>query len=74
MFRKFPWINIYSRNDIVSGKLEFYDLPKMQAPANLPPKAVHNLVDKDACVPLVAHVDYWKNPLLWTNLYREIAP
>ncbi|HEX4074481.1 MAG TPA: hypothetical protein VHX49_03685 [Candidatus Acidoferrales bacterium] len=74
MFRKFPWINIYSRNDIVSGKLEFYDLPRMQKPSEIPPRAVHNLVDKDACVPLVAHVDYWKNPLLWTNLYNHIAP
>jgi hypothetical protein len=73
-FRKFRWINIYSRNDIVSGKLEFYDLPCMQEPVEIPPKAVHNLVDKDACVPLVAHVDYWKNPMLWTELYRQIAP
>lgn len=73
-FRKFPWINIYSRNDIVSGKLEFYDLPRMQEPVEIPPKAVHNLIDKDACVPLVAHVDYWKNPMLWTELYAQIAP
>jgi len=77
MFRKFPWINIYSRNDIVSGDLQFYDLRSMRdsrGGSPLPAKAVRNLVDKDACVPLVAHVDYWKNPLLWTNLYKQIAP
>ena len=68
-FRKFPWINVYSRNDIVSGDLKFYDLPNTKAPPG-----VENIIDKDACVPLVAHVDYWKNPLLWTTLYNHIAP
>ena len=29
-FRKFKWINVFSRNDIVSGHLKFYDLPGYQ--------------------------------------------
>jgi hypothetical protein len=73
-FRKFRWINVYSRNDIISGKLEFYDLVNMQTPKEVPPQAVHNVVDKDASVPLLAHVDYWKNPTVWNALMQEIAP
>ncbi len=73
-FRKFRWINVYSRNDIISGKLTFYDLPGMQAPQELPPEAVHNVVDKDASIPLLAHVEYWKNQTTWNELMQQIAP
>jgi hypothetical protein len=73
-FRKFRWINVYSRNDVVSGKLVFYDLPCMQTPKEAPPLAVHNLIDPDNSVPLVAHVDYWKNELVWTEIMQQIAP
>jgi hypothetical protein len=80
-FRKLKWINVYSRNDIISGKLAFYDLPGYQdpPPPNFPgpwppPQAVKNVIDKDAAVPLVAHVAYWKNKLVWNELLKEIAP
>ncbi|MGA6954853.1 MAG: hypothetical protein WBY73_07090, partial [Candidatus Acidiferrales bacterium] len=73
-FRKFRWINVYSRNDIISGKLTFYDLPRMQNPQEIPPQAVHNVVDKDASIPLIAHVDYWKNPTTWMELLQQIVP
>jgi hypothetical protein len=73
-FRKFKWINVFSRNDIISGPLEFYDLPGMLGLAPLPNVAVHNVVDRDAAVPLVAHVDYWKNRTVWNELLREIVP
>ena len=73
-FRKFKWINVFSRNDIISGPLEFYDLPGMLGLVPLPNVAVHNVVDRDAAVPLVAHVDYWKNTTVWNELLREIVP
>lgn len=68
-FRAFPWINVFSRNDIICGELKFYDV----AGTNAPP-AVINIVDKDCCVPLIAHVDYWKNGLVWRALLSKIAP
>jgi hypothetical protein len=73
-FRKFRWINVHSGNDIISGKLTFYDLPKMQDPKEVPPEAVHNVVDKDASIPLLAHVEYWKNQTTWIELMQQIAP
>lgn len=68
-YRTCEWVNVYSPNDIISGHLKFYDLPDVQEPPH-----VKNLVDEQAVVPLVAHVDYWKNPLVWQELYRVVAP
>jgi len=68
-FRNFDWVNVYSRNDIVSGELKFYDVPNITGV-----RRVINLVDKDAVVPLVAHTDYWKNTLVWKELLSRIAP
>jgi hypothetical protein len=68
-FRNFPWINIFSPHDIVSGSLQFYDLPGPEGCLK-----VQNMADPDAVVPLVAHVDYWKNDLVWRQLYARIAP
>ena len=80
-FRKLKWINVYSKNDIISGKLRFYDLPGFQEPRPKdftgtwpPPEAVDNIIDKDAAVPLVAHVAYWKNKLIWNELLKQTAP
>jgi hypothetical protein len=68
-FRKLAWINVYSPNDIVSGRLQFYDLPGFQV---FP--AVTNIPDPDAFVPLVAHVSYWNNSVVWQQLLQQIAP
>lgn len=72
-FRKLKWINVYSRNDIVSGDLKFYDLPGYQDDP-VPDVAVQNVKDRDAAVPLVAHVAYWKNKTVWKELLSAIAP
>jgi hypothetical protein len=72
-FRKFKWINVFSRNDIVSGHLKFYDLPGYQDDP-VPAIAVQNIKDRDAAVPLVAHVAYWKNKTVWRALLLRIAP
>ncbi len=72
-FRKLNWINVYSRNDIISGPLTFYDLPGYQNPP-VPPQAIRNEIDKDAAVPLIAHVAYWKNKKVWEELVSQIVP
>jgi hypothetical protein len=35
--------------------------------------AVQNVKDRDAAVPLMAHVAYWKNKTVWTQLLEQIA-
>lgn len=76
-FRKFPWINIYSPNDIISGKVELYDLPlDGQPPATcrvVKRYGVRHFRDPDAIVPLVAHVSYWKTRKVWEMLYAEVT-
>ncbi len=72
-FRRFPWINVYSRSDIICGRLKFYDVyPPSSAdpPAN---NAVSNVRDPDAVVPLIAHVEYWKNSTLWDKLLNIVT-
>lgn len=84
--RPFPWVNVKSRNDIISGPLKFYDLPENDAcdceelPAGVVPgmpagaQRATNATDRDAAVALVAHVDYWKNPKVWEELLARVAP
>lgn len=65
--RPFDWINVYSRNDTISGSLEFYDDDSGN------PQRVENVIDREASIPLVAHTEYWKNRLIWRYLYNSIC-
>lgn len=69
-FRNIKWINIYAPRDIVSGKLEFYD--DFENADYVPDRAIHNIIDKDATTPLIAHTEYWKNPTLFDQLYANL--
>ena len=53
------WVNIYSPWDIISGALEYYDLP-----GATDPRRVTNQRDGHATTLLMAHVEYWENPML----------
>lgn len=70
-YRRFPWINVYNRNDVICGFLKFYDVIP---PAANPPGThrVDNVHDPDAVVPLIAHVEYWKNDILWDKLLQHV--
>ncbi|MEP6802609.1 MAG: hypothetical protein ABJC07_11755 [Acidobacteriota bacterium] len=62
------WVNLYSLWDIVSGPLELYDLP-----GAADPRRVENLRDPAAGTLLSAHVEYWRNTLLFEVLHAELA-
>ena len=68
--RPYPWVNVYSRNDIICGHLDFYDLPDTLIPPMAKP--VTNVTDEEALIPLVAHVEYWNNRTVWNQLLAEI--
>jgi hypothetical protein len=53
------WVNIYSPWDIISGALEYYDLPGASDR-----RQVTNEKDPDATTLLMAHVEYWEDALL----------
>jgi hypothetical protein len=66
--RPFPWKNIWSPFDIISGPLELYDLPDR---TNANP--VDNQADPDANLLLAAHTQYNRNPLLFDTLYAALS-
>ena len=68
-YRRFPWVNLWSPHDVISGRLRYYDDPEWTAP---PVGAVHNLEDPEACTPLLAHVEYWESELLSRQLFARI--
>lgn len=66
----FEWLNIWSRMDIISGELNYYDDPAL--PPNRRPGVI-NQTDPHAWIPLVAHIQYWTSPLLREQLYRLVT-
>jgi len=68
-YRKFPWVNVYSPADIISGRLFLYDVPEKAVGGA---RRVHNFVDADASKPLVAHTQYWKTKTAFEHLHGAI--
>jgi hypothetical protein len=62
------WVNIYSPWDIISGSLEYFDLP-----GSTDPRRVDNLCDREATTLLMAHVEYWENGLLPEVLSKALT-
>jgi len=58
--RPASWINISSKDDWISGDLNFYG-------------RVDNEVDAEACIPVLAHVQYWRNNLVFDRTFEKIA-
>lgn len=69
---KFEWINIYSFNDIISGKLDFYDPPAKSSTRKLI-NPVRNIQDDEATTLLAAHVEYWDNQLVFQQLHEKLT-
>lgn len=69
----FSWVNIWSRMDIISGSLEYYEDPPTKVPQIPPERRVHNFHDPQAWVPFAAHVQYWHGKLLRQQLYRYVS-
>ncbi|HET7207252.1 MAG TPA: hypothetical protein VFI95_11810 [Terriglobales bacterium] len=75
------WVNLWSRSDIISGALDYYDPPTPQnardkarfAAAVAHAKAVQNIIDPAARTPLKAHVEYWGGALFAQELVRAIT-
>ena len=55
-----PW-------DLISGSLDYYDRPDRSNRL-----AIQNVRDPDATTLLAAHVEYWKNPLVFQTIVRSL--
>ncbi len=69
---KFEWINIFSYNDIISGKLDFYDPPAKSSTRKLI-NPVRNIHDNEATTLLAAHTEYWDNQLVFQKLHEKLT-
>ncbi len=75
------WVNLWSKADIISGHLDFYDPPNVMnakhpehfTHARTNPKAIQNHIDPDAKTPLKAHIEYWDGKMFADQLYRGIT-
>jgi len=65
-------VNVYSRNDIISGALNFYEFSTPLPAGVTQVRTVDNQKDEDALVPLVAHVEYWTNRKVWEELLPRL--
>jgi hypothetical protein len=68
----FDWINIWSKMDIVSGELNYYDMHDDPTRVFNKKPCVQNMVDLQANMPLYAHLQYWNNDLLRQQLYNLV--
>lgn len=72
--RRFDWINVWAPADIISGSLDFYDLPPEEEPvAGSAFRPVENLRDGDATTLLGAHVEYWENRAVFEVLHKQLT-
>ena len=69
---KFEWINIFSYNDIISGRLDFFDPPSDSTTRKLV-SPVQNFRDSEATTLLTAHVEYWENQLMFRKLHEKLT-
>jgi hypothetical protein len=58
--RPASWVNISSKDDWISGELNFYG-------------RVDNEVDAEACIPILAHVQYWRNNLVFDRTFEKVS-
>ena len=65
--RRPTWVNVYSRWDLISGALEFYDPPARPNGAR-DLKAVCNKSDPDASTLFLAHLEYWEGMIIFDTL------
>ena len=66
----FDWVNIWTKMDIISGELNYYDDPALTP--NVPP-CVQNMTDREANMPLIAHVQYFGHDILRQQLFRFVC-
>jgi hypothetical protein len=72
--RPHQWINIWSPHDIISGSVDYYDVPvDDELTQEHASQRVVNRRDPYAASPLSAHNDYWSNPEVVNTIYEAVT-
>lgn len=64
------WVNLYSNHDWISGALGYYDDMKQTAHKS---KWIENVIDRYACIHVMAHTQYWAGPFFASYLYEGVT-
>lgn len=67
--RPFRWVNVFSRRDPISGPLTSYDDSSQPLYRQ---RRIRNLRDSAAVLPLMAHLEYFTDPILIRQLVRAL--
>jgi hypothetical protein len=68
-FRPFRWVNVFSKRDPISGRLTSYDDSSQPLYRE---RRIRNLPDRSAVVPLLAHLEYFSDPVVIRQLVRAL--
>lgn len=68
-FRPSLWVNVFSRRDPISGQLTSYDDSSQPLYRE---RRVRNLPDRAAVLPLLAHLEYFSDPVVIRQLVRAL--
>ena len=68
-FRPFRWVNVFSRRDPISGRLTSYDDSSQPLYRK---RRIRNLPDRAAVLPLLAHLEYFSDPVVFRQLVRAL--
>ncbi len=68
-FRPFRWINVFSPRDPISGRLTSFDDASQPLYRK---RRIRNLRDRGAVLPLLAHLEYFSDPVLIRQLVRAL--
>jgi hypothetical protein len=71
-YRQFPWVNVHSSLDIISGALQDeYDAPNGQ-PIPQGSYRIKDIEDPEALVPIAHHTHYWRGRVVWNELHSML--
>ena len=70
--QKLTWINLWAPKDVISGELDYYDLPEYYGPPNNPLR-VRNVQDPAGKTWFKAHIQYWTGETLARILYDAVC-
>lgn len=71
--RTFPWVNVWSPADIISGELDYYDPPEAERGEHPDAHFVVNQRDPEATTLLAAHNEYWTNREVFRTLHDAVT-
>jgi len=66
------WVNVWSKADLISGDLSYYDDPGVAKAQNAVERQVRNIDERISAPPNTAHTGYWQRRLVGEILFHAV--